>query len=58
MCEVWDVLLSLDFEDGIMLQVEEVFNGRKVNLKVDCWDMFWDVLFGMEEGIFDYSKYL
>ncbi|VBB83579.1 Putative protein of unknown function [Podospora comata] len=55
MCEVQDVPSSLDPEDGITPQVEEVLNGRKANSKVDCWDTLWDVLFGTEEGIPDHN---
>ncbi|KAK0668750.1 hypothetical protein QBC41DRAFT_117993 [Cercophora samala] len=55
MCEVRDVPSSLDPEDGITPQVEEVLNGRKANSKVDCWDTLWDVLFGAENGIPDHN---
>ncbi|KAK4180691.1 hypothetical protein QBC36DRAFT_177057 [Triangularia setosa] len=55
MCEVRDVPSSLDPEDGITPQVEEVLNGRKANSKVDCWNTLWVVLFGTEQGIPDHN---
>ncbi|KAK0736089.1 hypothetical protein B0T21DRAFT_383731 [Apiosordaria backusii] len=55
MCEVRDVPSSLDPEDGITPQVEEILNGRKANSKVDSWDTLWEVLFGTEQAIPDHN---
>ncbi|KAK4198655.1 hypothetical protein QBC40DRAFT_90097 [Triangularia verruculosa] len=55
MCEVRDVPSSLDPEDGITPQVEEVLNGRKANSKVDSWNTLWEVLFGTGHEIPDHN---